>query len=88
MAYSTSTPPILLQDQIGGGGAVWRYQTTDAITVVVGSNYFSNGEDLGMKAGDLVNVFVSGTPMLHPCFVSEVSSDGATVVRVTATAAA
>ena len=48
MAYSTSSPPKLIAQAIGGGSQVWYYETTDASTVVDGANYFTNGGDLGM----------------------------------------
>ena len=38
----------------GQGGAVWAYVSTDAVNTVTGSNYFSDGKDLGMRPGDFV----------------------------------
>lgn len=85
MAYATSNPPALLQDRIGGGGAVWSYKSTDAITAVLATNYFTNGEAIGLKAGDQVNVIVDASPaLMYPCYVSESSSDGATIKQVKA----
>lgn len=55
MAYSTSNPPILLTQGITGQ-KIWTYSSTDAVTAVRVSGYFTNGWDLGMRAGDLVYV--------------------------------
>ena len=55
MAYSTSTPPKLIVQAVGGTGPnLWTYQNTDADTVVRVSGYITNGGNLGMKAGDIV----------------------------------
>ena len=54
MAYSTSAPPMLVSQGIGGYGKIWYYQTTDAATVVDAANYFTNGGDLGMTLYDHV----------------------------------
>ncbi|SDH08408.1 hypothetical protein [Pelagibacterium luteolum] len=56
MAYSTDNPPALIAQGIGGGGRLWFYKSTDAATAVRVSGYFTNGYDLGMRAGDLVIV--------------------------------
>jgi hypothetical protein len=54
MAYSTSTPPVLLAQGIMGGNSLWTYASTDAATAVRVSGYIANGWELGMRAGDLV----------------------------------
>lgn len=48
------------------------YQTSDAIGVVNGAGYFSDGMKRGMKQGDIVWVQVnsSGTLTPHLCYVS------------------
>jgi lipid-binding SYLF domain-containing protein len=56
MAYSTSTPPILVAGGVGGTPRVWMYVSTDANTAVDAAGYFTNGYALGMRAGDLVLV--------------------------------
>jgi hypothetical protein len=55
MSYSTSNPPRLVTQGIAGL-RVWEYASTDASTVVDASGYFTNGYDLGMRAGDSVRV--------------------------------
>ncbi len=71
MAYSTSNPPILVNN--GGIGATagrrqWHYASVDAATLVRVAGYFTNGYDLGMRAGDTVTVVdtdTSYTTTLH-----------------------
>lgn len=60
MAYSTSNPPKLLVASLADQNpSVWTYESTDAATVVDGDGYISNGDDLGLKVGDVV--FVTDT---------------------------
>lgn len=54
--YSTSNPPALLAQGIGGHLRMWAYRSTDAASAVRVSGYFTNGWQLGMRAGDLVLV--------------------------------
>ena len=54
MAYSTSIPPILISQGIGGTLKTFKYSSVDATTLVDASGYFTNGYDLGMRAGDTV----------------------------------
>jgi len=56
MAYSTSNPPKCLVPGVGGGPAIWVYQSTDVHTDVDAASYFTNGGKLGMKPGDIVFV--------------------------------
>lgn len=56
MAYSTSAPPMLIAQNVGGSFKLWVYRSTDAATDVRVSGYFTNGYALGMRAGDLVLV--------------------------------
>ncbi len=56
MGYSTSSPPSLIAQGIGGVGQVWDYRSTDANTDVDAAGYFTNGVDLGMVVGGQVTV--------------------------------
>ncbi len=57
MAYDPSiSQPVLIAQGIGGGKAVWQYQSTDNTAAVVAGGYFTNGRTLGMKVGDAVLV--------------------------------
>ena len=55
MAYSTDNPPALVHQMVGkNGGSTWAYDSTDAATVVRVDGYITNGVELGMKVGDVV----------------------------------
>lgn len=56
MAYSTSNPPALHSQAVGGFYRKWVYKSTDAPAVVRVIGYITNARDLGMKVGDLVEV--------------------------------
>lgn len=76
MAYSTSTPPILMVPSIGGQPAIWVYKSADAHGTVDGTDYFTNGGDLGMKANDVVIVIDTATPTCTVHTVNAVDADG------------
>lgn len=80
MAYSTSNPPVLKSHgPIATLGQTWGYSSTDAKATVAAANYFSDALARGMKAGDIVEVWVTPgyTASLHR--VTAVSSSGATL---------
>lgn len=82
MAYSTSIPPRLLVPRIGSGTALWAYTSTDVHTDVDASGYFTNGDALGMKVGDVVLVSKSTATIgttIH--YVSTVTAGGAATVE-------
>ena len=58
MAYSVNNPPKLVSQPIAGV-RFWSYASTDAATDVDANGYFTNGWDLGMRAGDWVLVYDS-----------------------------
>lgn len=76
MAYSTDNPPVL-QSQPIAGPRIWFYQSADAQTDVRVSGYFSNGWELGMKAGDLV--YVTDTDTQQQSIHSVVSASSTAV---------
>lgn len=78
MAYSTSLPPALIAQQVGGAGAVWLYRSADADETVNGGGYFTNGVSLGMAVGDIVLVIDTATPKGSFAYVASVSGDAAT----------
>ena len=83
MPYSTSAPPQLVGQAINGRRH-WRYESTDAGSAVDASGYFTNGYDLGMRDGDLIEVYETDTKILttHVVTVSGTTvnvADGTTV---------
>lgn len=89
MAYNPLNSPICIfspsQDipQANGksGKQVWQYDSADDLATVQGSGYISNGGELGMRVGDIVDVSVSGTLKTPRQYVSAVSATtGATTI--------
>ena len=80
MAYSTSNPPALRSQAIAGPRE-WVYSSTDGSTVVAADGYFTNGYDLGMRAGDLVYVrqSVAGTVTSHLVISASTASTGVVI---------
>jgi|DEB0MinimDraft_12_1074336.scaffolds.fasta_scaffold60111_2 hypothetical protein len=82
MAYDTdvSAPGLIAQKNGTNGRAVWSYVSADSIALVGVADYFSNGDDLGMKVGDQVIVTDSDTGGTVVTTVSAVTSGGAASV--------
>jgi len=85
MAYAASNPPALISPMpLTGAGRTWSYRSTDPATTVDDTDYFTNGDALGMKVGDIVQVCdtdTSTTMTLHR--VTVVTSGGAATVSGT-----
>jgi hypothetical protein len=79
MAYSTSNPPALTFQTIGGGTQHWTYATTDTAATVDTANYFTNAAALGMAAGSSVRVLKSDASpkSVQNMTVNTVASTGA-----------
>lgn len=89
MPYSTSAPPQLVNQAIAGR-RLWRYESTDAGSAVDASGYFTNGYALGMRDGDVVEVYETDTKILttHVVTVSGTTvnlADGTSVGSATNT---
>lgn len=81
MAYSTSVPPVCIAPRMGDGPALWIYNSTDVHTDVDASDYFSNGDALGLKVGDHMLVGKTSATIgstLH--YVQTVTAGGAATV--------
>lgn len=80
MAYSTSNPPSLFSQSIGGlAGKQWLYRSTDAAATVDGANYITNGGTLGMAIGDLVYVIdTDASPPILTIHQVSATGDGTT----------
>lgn len=77
MAYSSSNPPRLIDQDIGNSGqAEWALSGTDALTVVDTTGYISNAKSLGMKAGDLVTYRKTDTNATSKHIVLTINADG------------
>jgi hypothetical protein len=80
MSYSSTNPPALVTQRIGGGPALWFYKSSDeSADGVTASKYFANGEALGMRVGDVVMAIstTAGTSALFSMFtISSISSTG------------
>lgn len=83
MTYSVSNPPALKSaSPLTGPGQTWSYRSTDVATDVDASGYFTNGYALGMKVGDIVEVFDTDTNdvmTLHRVTVSSATTGAVTV---------
>jgi hypothetical protein len=82
MAYSTTNPPALVMQSIGGyGPSFWAYKSSDTAATVCGSSYFSNGDALHMKAGDIVAMLNTASTLGTIGYVSNVTTGaGATLL--------
>jgi len=84
MAYSTTNPPQMISQTFGSVPArpnLWSYASTDAIAVVCGSSYVSNGHALGMAVGDVVFVLDTTSTLGSQAYVSAVTTGaGATLL--------
>lgn len=78
MAYATSNPPRLAIPAVGTNSPnLWLYTSTDAATVVRADGYITNGDDLGMKVGDVVIQSSSDATVGHIYLVNSVTAGGA-----------
>lgn len=78
MAYSTDNPPAIVSQTLGGTHREWNYESTDPVTSVRVSGYFTNGWQLGMRAGDIVRVTdTDASPItVSTCIVTSATSSG------------
>ncbi len=75
--YTTAIPPRLLSPGLGSAAKqVWEYNTADTDTTVKTAGYFTNGDKLGMKVGDIVYVYVTSVPGVYIHFVQTVNAGG------------
>lgn len=80
MAYAVANPPVKVSigplanlnttESTKGPSALWVYASADAIATVKAANYFSNGQLLGMRTGDIVFVYDITTPAVSLAFVT------------------
>lgn len=78
MTYAVTNPPKCFGQAVGGGPRVWIYVDEDPHATVDTTDYFTNGEALGMQVDDVVVVVDQGAgATLHT--VIAVDGDGASV---------
>jgi len=78
MTYATSNSPALVAQRVGAdGGAVWIYKDGDDKAAVTADDYISNGDALGMVAGDKVIHIDSTNVKVNDLVVSAVTAGGA-----------
>ena len=83
MAYSTSAPPALVAQGIGGYGKVWMYVTAaDAAGAVDANDFFTNGSALGLSVSDTMFVVDTATPLTTLHRVESVTAGGAADVAL------
>ena len=80
MAYETSNPPRGIPFGIAGP-TFWYYTDADVDGTVVGANYFSDGDALGMKVGDPMFSFDTAG-IMTVFYVDAVTAGGAATVKV------
>jgi hypothetical protein len=74
MTYAATNPPVVAVPGIGGKPTIWVYVDGDDDATVNGSDYFTNGRDLGMKVGDILFLFDGTKVSAH--YISGVDDDG------------
>jgi hypothetical protein len=83
MAYATTNPPRLIAQGVGASsGSLWHYTDGDPIATVVGADYVSNGDALGMKANDTVIVTDETLGQVETCIVASVTAGGAATLAL------
>ncbi len=81
MAYVVTNPPICLVSSIGSAPSLWVYTSTDVHTDVDAAGYFTDGDALGLKVGDVMLVSKSSATIgttIH--YVQTVTAGGAATV--------
>ena len=51
--WGTRSTDVVTSTNINGFG-LWRYNTTDGSTELISTTYFTDGQALGMKEGDII----------------------------------
>lgn len=77
MAYSTSNPPALIAQGVGGYGKQWMLVTTDAAGTADANDYITNGAALGLSVSDSVILVDTATPLTTFHRVESVTAGGA-----------
>jgi hypothetical protein len=76
MAYAATLPPALVAQSVGAAPALWLYASADVHTDVDASDYFTNGNALGMRVNDVVIVIKTTATIGATLHVVTVSTAG------------
>jgi hypothetical protein len=81
-AYSTSNPPALISQGIGGpaGSRTWNLRGVHVTTDADAADFITNADELGIKAMDtviLVNTTDTAAALVHGHVVNTVTAGGA-----------
>lgn len=79
MAYSNAGLRLVRDAFAGQGPQVWSYRSTDAATAVDADGYISDGQDFGMKVGDIVEVQDTDTYLTTTHIVASLSTTNRSV---------
>jgi len=82
MAYEATNAPKLVVPGVGDGPGIWIYSDADAHTAIDADDYFTNGDDLGMKVGDALLYYDNDTFTSTIHFVRAVTAGGAASVTI------
>ncbi|MCG7985061.1 MAG: hypothetical protein JAY90_20215 [Candidatus Thiodiazotropha lotti] len=83
MAYSTDNPPALESQAVGGKHRSWVYRSDDALSLVRVNGYFSNGYELGMRAGDTIKIIDENASPIDYAVSVVASADATAGVNLT-----
>lgn len=75
MAYATAGLSCAVS--VAENPAIWTYTSADALGTVIAADYFSDGDERGMKLGDVVFIYDSNTNDGGVAFVTLVTAGGA-----------
>ena len=82
MAYDVANPPRVISTGGIAGPSLWYYSDADDDGTVVGADYFSDGDALGMKVGDILFSYEDDNRIMTVMFVDAVTAGGAATVTV------
>lgn len=86
MAFDNTGLNLLSVGNPGAGPRIWGYNSSDALTTIVGVNYFRTQTSGGLKAGDIV--VAKGSDGTTIVTLTTVTSSVSTGSKITTTALA
>jgi len=84
MAYDVANPPKLIVPGVGEGPGLWIYRDADLHTAIDADDYFTDGDDIGMREGDALLYFDDNADSSTVHFVrTQVTAPAASVTIAT-----